>query len=49
MGPGGDCLAMGGGWKPDRYIDDLTGLPLVPELCRAARAKELAYFKSKGV
>jgi hypothetical protein len=30
-------------------MDDLTGLPLVPELCRAARKKEIDYFKSKGV
>ena len=33
----------------DRYVDDLTGLPLPPDLCRAARRKELEYFKSKGV
>ena len=33
----------------ERYIDDLTGLPLPPELCKAARRKELEYFKSKGV
>ena len=33
----------------DRYVDDLTGLPLPPDLCRAARQKELEYFKSKGV
>ena len=33
----------------DRYVDDLTGLPLPPELCRAARQKELDYFRSKGV
>ena len=30
-------------------MDDLTGLPLRPELCIEARAKEIAYFKSKGV
>ena len=35
--------------RPDRFMDDLTGLPLVPELCRAARQKEIDYFKSKGV
>ena len=34
---------------PDRFMDDLTSLPLVPELCRAARQKEIDYFKSKGV
>jgi hypothetical protein len=33
----------------DRYVDDLTGLPLPPDLCKAARRKELEYFKSKGV
>ena len=33
----------------DRFVDDLTGLPLPPELCRAARQKELEYFESKGV
>ena len=35
--------------KHDRYIDDLTGLDLDPDLCKAARKKELEYFKSKGV
>ena len=33
----------------DRFVDDLTGLPLNEELCRAARQKEIAYFQSKGV
>ena len=33
----------------DRYMDDLTGLPLPEELCRAARKKEIDYFRSKGV
>ena len=33
----------------ERYVDDLTGLPLVPELCVGARKKEIDYFKSKGV
>ena len=33
----------------DRFVDDLTGLPLPPELCRAARQKEIAYFRAKGV
>ena len=31
------------------FIDDLTGLQLPPDLCRAARRKELEYFESKGV
>ena len=31
------------------FVDDLTGLPLPPELCKAARQKEIEYFKSKGV
>ena len=31
------------------YQADLTGQPLDPELVRAARAKELEYFESKGV
>ena len=31
------------------FIDDLTGLPLPPELCRAARQKEIAYFRAKGL
>ena len=33
----------------DSFIDDLTGIPLPPELCRAARQQELAYFRAKGV
>ena len=37
------------GWGNLRFVDDLTGLPLPPDLCRAARQKELDYFKSKGV
>ena len=34
--------------RPDRFVDDLTGLPLVPDLCRAARQQEIDYFKAKG-
>ena len=34
--------------KDEVFVDDLTGMPLPPELCRAARQKELEYFKSKG-
>ena len=36
-------------WSNDRFTDDLTGLPLPPNLCEIARKKELDYFKSKGV
>ena len=37
-------------WPGKRdFVDDLTGLPLPPELCRAARKKEIDYFRSKGV
>ena len=35
--------------RPDRFMDDLAGLPLVPDLCRAARQKEIDYFEAKGV
>ena len=31
------------------FVDDLTGLPLSSELCRAARQKEISYFRAKGV
>ena len=37
------------GYHAERFIDDLAGLPLPPDLCRAARQKEIDYFKSKGV
>ena len=33
----------------DRFFDDLTGLPLPEELCKAARIKDIDYFRSKGV
>ena len=33
----------------DKFVDDLTGLPLPPELCREARRKEIQYFRDKGV
>ena len=39
-------LQMG---RHDRFVDDLTGLPLPAELCMEARAKELEYFKEKNV
>ena len=35
--------------RDDRYIDDLTGLPLRPELCVEARRQEIEYFRSKCV
>ena len=37
------------GSQGDRYVDDITGLPLDKELCLAARKKEIEYFHSKGV
>ena len=35
--------------KQDKFVDDTTGQPLLPELCREARKLEVDYFKSKGV
>ena len=35
--------------RHERFIDNITGQPLNPELCRIARKKELDYFHSKGV
>ena len=35
--------------RNERYVDDLTGQQLPPELCRAARKTELDYFKDKEV
>ena len=35
--------------RHDRYVDDLTGQPLPPELCKAARKTELDYFNDKDV
>ena len=32
--------------KNDRFVDDITGQPLPPELCRAARQLEVDYFLS---
>ena len=37
-----DPWALRFGVQDDRFVDDLTGLPLDPDLCRAARAKEIA-------
>ena len=36
------------GSQNDRFVDDLTGLPLDEALCRAARKKGIDYFHSKG-
>ena len=52
--PGTRWMSHGEEWAligphQDRYVDDLTGLPLPPELCQEARRKELEHFKSKGV
>ena len=33
----------------EQFKDAITGQPLIPELVKAARAKELEYFASKGV
>ena len=35
--------------RHERYVDDLTGQPLDPELCRKARATELDYLKDMEV
>ena len=35
--------------RHERYVDDLTGQLLSPELCRKARATELDYFCDKEV
>ena len=35
--------------RHERVIDDITGQPLNPELCRIARQKEIDYFRNKGV
>ena len=35
--------------RHERYVDDLTGQPLPPDLCRKARQTELDYFRDKEV
>ena len=35
--------------RHERFVDDLTGQPLPPDLCRAARKLELDYFREKEV
>jgi hypothetical protein len=35
--------------RHERFVDDITGQPLDPELCRIARKAELDYFRSKSV
>ena len=32
----------------DRFVDDLIGIPLSPDICRAARKKEIDYFREKA-
>ena len=44
-----DAWVLRFGIQNDRFILDLTGLPLDDGLCRAARKKEIGYFRSKGV
>ena len=33
--------------RHERYVDDITGQPLSPELCQKARATELDHFRDK--
>ena len=33
----------------EKFVDDLTGQPLDPSLCRAARKKEMDYVREKGL
>ena len=51
---------VGTGWCPsqfsfqswntgEHFVDDLTGLPLPPELCKIASQKEIDDFRSRGV
>ena len=47
--PGCDAYALKFTTRSDRYVDDLTGLPLRPELCVEARKQEIDYFKAKSV
>ena len=35
--------------QTERYVDAVTGQPLIPALVRAARSEELRYFETKGV
>ena len=44
-----DAPALAAWTGKQTFVDDLTGLPLPPDLCRAARQKELEYFRAKGV
>ena len=44
-----DASALRFGLQNDRFIDANIGLPLDEGLCRAARKKDIDYFKSKGV
>ena len=38
-----DSWAFKFGVQDDSFIDDLTGLPLDPDLCRAERSKGLTF------
>ena len=35
--------------RHERYVDDITGQPLSPELCKKARATDLDHFRDKEV
>ena len=35
-------------WRNDLFVNDLTGLTLPPELCKASRKRDIDDFKSKG-
>ena len=48
-GLGSDSFALKFSTRADKYVDDLTGLPLRPDLCIEARKQEIDYFKSKSV
>ena len=42
---GSSVLAVAG--RSDKFVDDLTGQPLPPDLCREARRVEILYFRDK--
>ena len=44
----GHSFAVSNG-RNERFVDDLTGQPLPPDLCREARRVEIQYFRDKGV
>ena len=45
----GDHHVLGAWSGRYQFVDNLTGLPLPPDLCRAARATELEHFNTKQV